>query len=221
MDAGAAFAKLRDEHRARVDAVFDAIVGHGVDVERDRAIVRELLALAPPGIDELYALSLVGDALAERRFARIIIDPAPTGHLLRLLDMPAIALDWSHRLMRLMLKYRDVVSLGNAAESLLAFARRTRALDLLLRDPERAAAIVVTLDEAVVRAETERLAAAIAGRGIVLEAVVWNRLAPGSAPLPVAQPRRQYFADEVSPPPIGVRAIRDWSRRWREHSPVT
>ena len=221
MDAGAAFARLRDDYRSRVDELFDAIVGRGVDVERDRAIVRELLALAPPGIDELYALSLLGDALAAARFARIIVDPAPTGHLLRLLEMPAIALDWSHRLMRLMLKYREVVSLGDAAESLLAFAKRTRALDALLRDPARAAAVVVSLDEPVVRAETDRLVSAITARGVGVDAVIWNRLPAGSAPLPAARPRRQFFADEISPPPIGARAIRDWSRRWRERSSVT
>src|SRR6185437_5451002 len=223
MDAGAAFARLRDEYRSRVNELFDGLVGRGsgMDVERDRAIVRDLLALAPPGIDELYALSLLGDAIAAGRYARIVVDPAPTGHLLRLLEMPAIALDWSHRLMRLMLKYREVVSLGDAAESLLAFAKRTRALDALLRDPARAAAVVVSLDEPVVRAETDRLVSAITARGVGVDAVIWNRLPPGSAPLPAARPRRQFFADEISPPPIGARAIRDWSRRWRERSSVT
>ena len=223
MDAGAAFARLRDEYRSRVNELFDGLVGRGsgMDVERDRAIVRDLLALAPPGIDELYALSLLGDAIAAGRYARIVVDPAPTGHLLRLLEMPAIALDWSHRLMRLMLKYREVVSLGDAAESLLAFAKRTRALDALLHDPGRGAAVVVALDEPVVRAETERLVSAIAARGVSVDAVIWNRLSPGSAPLPATRPRRQFFADEISPPPIGARAIRDWARRWRERSSVS
>ena len=108
MDAAAAFARLRDEYQERIDALFDAIVASRLRRRRDRAIMRDLLSLAPPGIDELFALSLLGDALIERRFARIVVDPAPTGHLLRLLEMPAIALDWTHRLMRLMLKYRDV-----------------------------------------------------------------------------------------------------------------
>ncbi len=114
--------------------------------------MRDLLALAPPGVDELFALSVLGDALADGRFARIVVDPAPTGHLLRLLEMPAIALDWTHRLMRLMLKYRDVVGLGDAAAELLDFAKRTRALDGLLHDRERAGVMLVTLDEPVVRA---------------------------------------------------------------------
>ena len=32
--------------------------GPGVDAAHDRAIARQLFALAPPGIDELYALSV-------------------------------------------------------------------------------------------------------------------------------------------------------------------
>ncbi len=108
MDAAAAFARLRDEYQSRIDALFDSLVSRGVDVAHDRAILRELLSLAPPGVDEVFALSALGDAFAERKHASVVVDPAPTGHLLRLLDMPAIALDWSHRLMRLMLKYRDV-----------------------------------------------------------------------------------------------------------------
>jgi arsenite/tail-anchored protein-transporting ATPase len=218
MDASAGFSRLRDEYQERIDALFGALVSRGVDVQHDRAILRDLLALAPPGIDELFALSLLGDALAERRFARIIVDPAPTGHLLRLLDMPALALDWSHRLMRLMLKYREVVALGDSAEELLAFARRTREIQALLRDGERAALVIVSLDEPVVRAQTERLASAAAARGIAVSALVWNRATRAPAPLPAGLAARQLFAEEVSPPPIGARAIREWSRSWRSIS---
>ena len=117
----------------------------------DRAIVRDLLALAPPGVDELFALSTLGDALFEGRFRRIIVDPAPTGHLLRLLEMPAIALDWSHRIMRLMLKYRDVVGLGETAQELLDFAKRTRSLEALLHDAAQCGLVFVSLDEPLVR----------------------------------------------------------------------
>ena len=127
IDATAAFARFRDEYRAKIDALFDAVLSRGVNVAHDRAILRDLLSLAPPGIDELYALSILGETLAAGRFGRVVVDPAPTGHLLRLLEMPALALDWSHRLMRLMLKYREIAGLGDAAQELLEFARHARA----------------------------------------------------------------------------------------------
>ena len=218
MDATAAFSRIRDEYRLRIDALFEALVGRGVDVAHDRAIIRDLLSLAPPGIDELFALSLLGDALDEERFDRIVVDPAPTGHLLRLLDMPAVALDWTHRLMRLMLKYKDVVALGDTASELLAFAKRTRALDALIGDRDRASLVVVALDEPVVRAETARLTNAVRERGISLPAIIWNRarVSARCSPLPHAGDAAQFCAEEVNPPPIGIDAIRTWSGSWRE-----
>ncbi|MGH7621376.1 MAG: ArsA family ATPase, partial [Gemmatimonadaceae bacterium] len=159
MDAGAAFARVRDRYRDQIDSVFDSLTGRGIDVQQDHAIIRDLLALAPPGIDEVYALAVLGDALADGRFSRIVVDPAPTGHLLRMLEMPRLALDWTHRLMRLMLKYQEVIGLGDAARDLLEFAHRTRGLDALLHDSARCVLLVVALDEPIVRAETERLAA--------------------------------------------------------------
>src|SRR5215208_6351532 len=103
-------------------------MGPGLDAAHDRAIARQLLSLAPPGIDELYALVWLGDALAEGQYERIVVDPAPTGHLIRLLEMPALALDWSHRLLRLMLKYRELAGGGELGAELLTFARRTRSV---------------------------------------------------------------------------------------------
>jgi arsenite-transporting ATPase len=130
--------------------------------------------------------------------------------------MPAIALDWTHRLMRLMLKYRDVVGLGDTAQELLAFAKRTRVLDALLRTPSGCAVAIVALDEPVVRAETARLAGAIASRHMDVAAIIWNRVTNAPEPLPAALAPRQLFAEETSPPPVGVGALRTWSRSWRE-----
>jgi arsenite-transporting ATPase len=219
MDATAAFARLREAYRSRIDGLFTALVSHGVDVEADRAILRDLLALAPPGVDEVFALSVLGDALADGRFTRIIVDPAPTGHLLRLLEMPAIALDWTHRLMRLMLKYREVVALGESAQELLDFAKRTRALDTLLRDPSQAGLLVVTLDEPVVRAETTRLAAAVRERGVDVSAIMWNRVKSPPLPLPATVSARQFCAEEVEPHPVGLSALREWEKTWRTVPP--
>jgi arsenite/tail-anchored protein-transporting ATPase len=222
MDATAAFREFQRRYQERIDALFDAFVRRGVDAAHDRAILRDLLALSPPGIDELYALASLGETLGEGRFACVIVDPAPTGHLLRLLQMPALALDWSHRLMRLMLKYRDVAGLGESAEELLSFARRTRQVGDLLRDPTQSALIVVTLDEPLVRGETARLVAATRAEGVDVRGVMWNRwTGRGSpSPLPVTPPVAQFVAPAATPPPVGAAALRAWAGQWREVSEV-
>ena len=217
MNASGAFARLRDEYQSRVDALFEALVARGVDLEHDRAIVRDLLALAPPGVDEVYALSLLSDALFAARYERVIVDPAPTGHLLRLLEMPQLALAWSHQLMRLMLKYKDVTGLGTTAQELLEFSRNLRALDALLHDSQKCAAVLVTLDEPVVREESERLVRAIADRGVALAGIVTNRA--GSGALPVGGAALHFEAPLVQPPPVGVDALRRWGHTWRPAHP--
>ena len=214
IDATRAFAEFRETYRERIDSLFESIAGRGVDVTHDREIIKDLFSLAPPGIDELYALTVLGEELEKGRFERIIIDPAPTGHLLRLLDMPALAVAWSHQLMRLMLKYRDVVSLGDAAQDLLDFARRTRAFDERLHDPALAGAVVVALDEPLVREETGRLTGELRDRGLPIQAIVWNRANGKTRPLPTDAAIPQLFAPPASPPPIGIEGIRKWSEQW-------
>jgi arsenite-transporting ATPase len=216
MDATNAFQGLRDRYRDRIDELFDSLTRRSIDIAHDRAILRDLLALAPPGVDELYALASLGEELETARYARIIIDPAPTGHLLRLLEIPALALDWSHRLMRLIMKYKDVVGLDEAAQDLLNFSRRTRAIELLLRDGARAGLVLVSLDEPIVIDQTKRLARAVAAIGVSTIGEVRNRVSSGRAQT-ASDPSRPFFvAPELEPPPIGVAAIRDWCERWRE-----
>ena len=223
MDAATAFRELRDRYRERIDALFDALMGRSIDAVHDRAILRDLLALAPPGVDELYALASLGEALETGRYARIIVDPAPTGHLLRLIELPVLALDWSHRLMRLIMKYRDVAGLGDAAQDLINFSRRTRALDRLLHDRSRAGVVLVSLGEPVVVAETERLAERLRMTGVSILGEVRNRGQPsdrtasrlaGPGSIPDAA-RPIFLAPELDRPPIGVATIRDWCQRWQ------
>ncbi|MDP9349290.1 MAG: ArsA family ATPase, partial [Gemmatimonadota bacterium] len=60
----------------------------------ERADVDALLDLSLPGLDELSAMlrlmALADDAPARR----VVVDTAPTGHTLRLLDLPRLASGW-------------------------------------------------------------------------------------------------------------------------------
>ncbi|HKW45851.1 MAG TPA: ArsA family ATPase [Gemmatimonadaceae bacterium] len=213
IDAASAFSELRDRYRDRIDNLFDALTGGSIDIAHDRAILRDLLALAPPGIDELYALASLGDAVEAGRYERIIVDPAPTGHLLRLIELPALAIDWSHRLMRLIMKYREVSGLVEAAQDLVNFSRRTRALDRLLRDSSNAGVVLVSLDEPLVVAETNRLSSRLSAGGVAIHGLVRNRSERNDPRVNGRTP--VVLAPEIDPPPVGVAAIRDWCERWR------
>jgi arsenite-transporting ATPase len=213
LDATAAFSKMRDDYQQRIDAMFEGLIGTGMSLAHDRAIARDLMALAPPGVDEVYGLSLLADTLASRQYDRLVVDPAPTGHLLRLLEMPQLALDWTHQLMRLMLKYKDVIELGDTARDLIAFSKGLRAIDAQLRDVSVTSVVLVALDEPVVRAETERLDREIRRRGVAVGAVLLNRARPGAA-LPVTQAPVHLVAPTAATGPIGVEALCRWGASW-------
>ena len=215
MDATAAFARFRASYADRVDAMFDRLMTGAMDLAQDRAVARDLFALAPPGIDELYALITLGELLAEQRYTTVIVDPAPTGHLLRLLEMPSLALSWTHRLMRLMLEYKEVAGLGDAARDVLDFARRTRSLHELMANPEQSSVVVVANDEPLVRDESVRLIDACRNRGVAVAGLIWNRVDGVLAPLSGAEAPRQFVAPAASPAPRGAPALRGWCATWR------
>jgi arsenite/tail-anchored protein-transporting ATPase len=242
LDAAAAFAERRERYRASVDEVFDALLrGSRFDVAYDRDVVRELIDLAPPGLDELFGvLSLVEAVLGRERRAYdvVALDTAPTGHALRLLAMPDAALEWVHALLAILLKYRAVVGLGELAADLLDVARDLRELAALLRDPARTRVVAVSRPAALPRLETVRLVRGLRRLGITMGALLINAVTPPgcarcrraaaveareigalAAAVRSAAGRRYAMisAPIEAPPPCGVVGLGRWLRRWRWH----
>jgi arsenite/tail-anchored protein-transporting ATPase len=214
-DAEAELERLKDRYREEVDAVF-AAAGLDRAAAMDRAIVESLWNAAPPGIDEIMAVIRLADGVPEG--TRIILDTAPTGHFLRLLAMPELGLDWTHRVMRILLKYRAVGGLDASAGPLIRLAKRFRALREWLADPSRTAIIVVTLEEPLVRAETGRLIERLRQLGLPVAAVVVNRAGgdPPAAPGETAGPAHglPMFRAPLVPEPTGPDALLAFSRAW-------
>jgi arsenite-transporting ATPase len=184
VDAAAEWEAFRGEFRERVDELFGGLAGRGLSAPADREVVERLVELAPPGVDEAMALGDVIDLLEGREYNALVLDTAPTGHLLRLLEMPAMALDWSHAILRLLLGYREVVGLGETAERLLRFARTLRRLRARLEDGSHTFFLAVALPEALSVPETERLALRLGELGIAPGALLVNRVLAGDAVLP-------------------------------------
>jgi arsenite/tail-anchored protein-transporting ATPase len=236
LDAGRMFARRRERYRTAVDELFDAIRGNSrLDVAFDRTVARDLLDLAPGGLDELCALLAVTEALFPPASAAaphdlVVVDTAPTGHTLRLLALPGLALEWVRALLTTLLKYRQVLGLGALAEDLVELSRGLRQLQALLADPRQARVVVVTRPAALPRLETLRLLRRLESLRLTVSALVVNALAPPGvdgaraeatelARLAAAARRRRepvplLLAPLVAPPPRGVAALRGWARTW-------
>src|SRR5262249_32636503 len=113
---------------------------------------------------------------AASAFDRIVVDTAPTGHALRLLELPDAGLDWVHAILRMLLKYRRLVRPGRLGEELVELSKAIRTLQATLRDPSRTCFLVVTRAAEVPRLETERLLARLRHLQLGAPAVVVNAL---------------------------------------------
>jgi len=188
IDAPAAFEIEKARYRASIDEIFASIFRGNMDASYDRAVLQGLLDLAPPGLDELFALLGMTDALFlpraraaspsvggdRARYDVVVVDTAPTGHTLRLLALPETALEWVHAIMSIILKYRKIVGLGELATDLMDLAKRLRSLIALLHDPAHCAFVAVARPAALPRLETERLVKDLAKQRIPLARLVVN-----------------------------------------------
>jgi arsenite-transporting ATPase len=162
IDPAARFEELKERYREWTDELFESLTGGSrFEVQFDREAMRELVSLAPPGIDEIAALSTISDLIDEGAYTTIVLDTAPTGHLLRFLELPAVALAWVRTFLKLLLKYKNVVRWGGVAEELVALSKAIKRVAALLTDAAECEFVGVAIPERMSLEETARLAASL------------------------------------------------------------
>ena len=236
IDASRALVAKRADLEAALSEIASTLGVGASGTGADRAA--ELMNLAPPGIDELFGIVSVVDARAD--YQAIVVDTAPTGHALRLLEMPDAAREWVQALLRVLLKYRRLVRPGQLAQELVAVAKSIRELQALLRDTTQTRFITVTRAAEGPRFETERLLKRLRHLQVSTPAVVVNALtvSPGRCVRcrVVASGERRSLAalrrtlqrsgrrsgqcaiiqaPLVTPPPTGVVALEKWAGLWK------
>lgn len=236
IDAAVGFDEFKRRYVDSVDAAFGRL--SKTDGQERRAF-RQLIDLAPPGIDEVMAIADVAAALADPSGPDLILaDTAPTGHALRLLQTPAVLREWTHALMAILLKYRDVVGAGagSLAALLVDVSRRLRSLESALKDPDVTRFVIVTRAGAAPMAQAAALRQALAALDIAIAGIIVNAVGAGTCPRcrgVISRERaavdelravdRRTRADhcaiietpEEVPPPHGAAALMRWTGAWR------
>jgi arsenite-transporting ATPase len=151
--------------------------GGNFTVAYDGEAMKKLVQIAPPGADELFAINRLAELIADRSQEMIVVDTAPTGHFLRLLDLPKTAGEWVREFMRILLRYREVVPAGSLGEELLRASRALHSVDQALRSDD-ARVLVVTRPERIVVAESLRLIDEVERRGMKVGGVIANYVTP-------------------------------------------
>jgi arsenite-transporting ATPase len=170
--------RFRDTLGQEIERAVAALApGKNFTVAYDTDAMKKLVQIAPPGADELFAIDRIADLIAEPSVEAIVVDTAPTGHFLRLLDLPRTAGEWVREFMRILLRYREVVPAGSLGEELLRASRALHSVDEALRS-ENASVIVVARPERIVVDESLRLIDDLRRRGMHLGGVIANYVTP-------------------------------------------
>ncbi|HHP7237081.1 ArsA family ATPase [Longibacter sp.] len=196
-------AERTDSFRAAHGDVIASIIERGTFFVEDE--VSRLLESSFPGMDVVMAFLRLTDYLpggGDTSADTVIIDTAPTGHLMRLLDTPGRFRSWLDVLDQMLAKHRYMRSVfgGGGRDEMDTFLDdmydRTDRFESAVCDESLSRAVVVMRAEPVVRRETQRLCSHLADRDVSLAMLVVNEVAgdvmPNLAPgVPcIAVPRR-------------------------------
>lgn len=176
------FEELKNRYRAWIDELFETLTGNSRwEIKFEREAMRELVQLAPPGIDEIAALSAISDLVDQNRYSSIVLDTAPTGHLIRFLELPEVALAWVRTFIKLLLKYKSVVRPGGVAEELVALSKSVKRVIALLADAESCEFVGVAIPERMSLEESIRLTETLERLKVPMRRLLVNSVVPTSA----------------------------------------
>ena len=199
VDATAALADFRQSVAAfDVDRLADAMgVSPALLESLGLSEFSGLLNNPPPGLDELVALSKVLDQdETTSAYDVIFVDTAPTGHTLRLLQLPQFLDGFLGKLINLRLKLSGLAStlqsfLGSeqaqqrkatidaAVERLEKFRNQMSRLQSRLRSADDTNFVVVTVPTKLGVAESERLVGELSQQGVRVTDIVANQCVAG------------------------------------------
>ncbi|MEC4815607.1 MAG: ArsA family ATPase [Scytonema sp. PMC 1069.18] len=140
---------------------------------------RQIVAQALPGIDEMLSLVTVMDLLDSKQQDLIILDTAPTGHLLRFLEMPTALGDWLAWIFKLWVKYQDVLGRVDFIGRLRQLRQRVVQAQKKLKDPHHTQFIGVIQAEMAIVSEHIRLTESLRKMGVEQRYIVQNRFSLG------------------------------------------
>lgn len=186
---------VKDFQRLAREYVSEGRRGVGADIARKLGLedFANLLDNAPPGIDELVALTEVIELVKFGDFDRVIVDTAPTGHTLRLLSFPEFLESFLGKIIRLKQRLDKGIEalksvLGRREGSADAVDRAAKGVDRLRKnmgelrelvaDDSRTQFAIVTVPTGLAMAESERLAKSLKKDGVAVNNLIINQVVP-------------------------------------------
>ena len=182
LDAQAEYSRLKKDYAQELTGMFGRSKPEaGMELAFDREVMERILDVAPAGLDEMLALTRIVDLMDRQKYDLFVLDTAPTGHLLRFLEMPELIENWLKTFFGLFLKYRDIFWLPKISQMMIELSKKMKAFRRLLMDARQAALMAVAIPTEMAFAETQRLLAACERLGIAAPILFLNLLTPASS----------------------------------------
>jgi arsenite-transporting ATPase len=169
----------------RFDDALDGALGDGPLADMmggENEAMADVSGRSMPGSDEAAAIRLLLEFFEDPRFDRVVVDTAPTGHTLRLLELPEVLDSMVGRMLRFRERIGGLLSgfggedAADASEGLSEFADRIERLRAVLQNPDRTDFRVVMVPEELSVRESERLLDRLDAFDIPVGTIVVNRV---------------------------------------------
>jgi len=180
LDASQMLNNLKEKYRGDIVEVFDKFASSGMDIKFDKEVMENLIALTPPGLEELMALKKIIELMKTSDYDLFVMDSAASGHLLRFLETPDIVREWLKTVFRLLMKYKGVINLSriHSVESLLDLSRDVRKIQETLANPETTEFVMITIPEEMGIREMVDLSSALRNLKIPYSHTIINMIIP-------------------------------------------
>ena len=172
---------------------FQEVIGEGAagpEAQMAANLMGDMTGMAPPGSDEAMAFGKILEFIEDSSYDRVIFDTAPTGHTLKLLELPDLLDSWLGKMLTLRQRLSSMMGglrglLGGRQEEeedswkmLQQTKDKIRAARIELSDPDTTQFVVVMISEAMAVFETQRLLASLGSWHIPATKMIVNQLIP-------------------------------------------
>jgi arsenite-transporting ATPase len=176
--------------------------GAGPEMEMAASLLGDMSGMSPPGSDEAMAFGKILEFIEDSSYDRVIFDTAPTGHTLKLLELPDLLDSWLGKMLTLRQRLGSMMSglrsmMGGAQQEdttwdmIQATKEKIRAASVELSDPDLTQFVVVMIPEAMALFETQRLLGSLNAWKIPASNIVVNQLVPENPSCPFCSKRHK------------------------------
>ena len=170
------------EFQAKYGEELEALCYRGTILDRED--LHQLFSLSMLGIDEMMAIIEIADIIERGEYDSVILDTAPTGHTIKLLELPDHMRQWLNVLELMQRRYRYIVARlvhrGPKEDKVDAFlAKQLRDINRvrsLLTAKTATEFVPVMIPEEMVVEETHRLVNALQRLQVPIRTIVVNRV---------------------------------------------